>query len=229
MKRSPHKRDKVAACLALLAGAAGGVGALVTLAQSSAAPLVFSWEGVLGACAIAIEAAAVEELLFRGLLLWALLSLGVRLRCRRPLAFAVIASAMIFGVLHLLPSAGATPVALSAAVVVQALLKVTEGVLFGTLMGTFAVLSRWFPHEFTRPTSWTDNPSIVLSLAVPVLVHFAFDVLYFAPAMAVGAPMPATYLTGNVPDMLALAVSDGLLAAALLCVLRKGDSPKGPH
>lgn len=219
----------MAVALALLAGAAGGVGALAALVQSSATSLAFSWAGALEACAVAAEAALVEELLFRGLLLWAFLSLGLWARFPRPIAFAVIASAILFGVLHLLPSAGGVPLALSATVAVQALLKVMEGVLFGTLMGVFAVRSRWFPRVFPRPTSWTDNPSIVLSLVVPLLVHFAFDVLYFTPAMAVGAPVPATYLTGNVLDILALAISDGLLAAALLCALCKGDSPKGSH
>lgn len=178
---------------------------------------------------MAAEAALAEELLFRGPLLWVFLSLGLWARCPRPLASAVIASAILFDVLHLLPNADGVPVALSAAVAVQALLKVMEGALFGILMGVFAVRSRWFPRVFPRPTSWADNPTIVLSLGVPLLVHFVFDVLYFAPVMAVGAPVPATYLTGNVLDMLALAISDGLLAAALLCALRKAGNPKEFH
>lgn len=220
MMRFRHNNEGAAISLVLVAGTASGVGAVVSSGSFPTTLADLSWEGAFKACALAVEAAVTEELLFRGVLLWVLVSLGLQAKRSRPISFAVAASALVFGLLHLLPSAAASPVGFTAVEGIQALLKVVEGVLFGALMGILAVQSRWFPRFFSRPTSWSDTPSIVLSLSVPVAVHVAFDILCFAPAMAAGSPFPTTYLTGALPDTVTLAVVDVLLAAALAGSLR---------
>ena len=125
--------------------------------------------------------------------------------------FAVAVSALLFGIAHLLPSPETPLPALSPAVAVQAMLKVVEGTAFGSLMGSLVVNSRWFAAR---------DGAILRSLGFPMLLHAAFDLLYFAPILGLGFPLPDTYLTGNVLDELGMAASTLLLILAVFVAAR---------
>ena len=102
------------------------------------------------------EAAVVEEVLFRGVLLWACLSWARRRneayprrapRAHRhrfaglravvdPVGFAVMASSLIFGLAHLFPEGSLmAPGADIGVAAIQGVLKVTQSTLFGVCHG----------------------------------------------------------------------------------------------
>lgn len=207
--------------LVLLAGVVGGLGQwwadggsqAVQLARSGAL-LVEAW-----------EAAVVEEVLFRGVLLWACLFWAARWDKRHlkhgantgcvaglrvvgdPTCFAIVASSLMFGLMHLLPNgsliASGADLAVAAA---QAILKVIQSTLFGAVMALLVVRS---PYG-SRPL-----PQRALSLVVPVIVHGLFDLLFWGPLMLTGGVLPSTYLTGNVADLVPLVITTVLLAWAV--------------
>ena len=83
------------------------------------------------------------------------------------------------------------------------MLKVVEGTAFGFLMGSLVVSSRWFTAR---------DGAVLRSLGFPILLHAAFDLLYF--------PLPDTYLTGNALDELGMAASTLLLILAVFVAAR---------
>ena len=106
------------------------------------------------------EAAVVEEVLFRGVLLWACLSWARRRneayprrapRAHRhrfaglravvdPVGFAVMASSLIFGLAHLFPEGSLmAPGADIGVAAIQGFLKVTQSTLFGAVMALLVV------------------------------------------------------------------------------------------
>ena len=229
MKCLRHNGRPAIVVLVLLAGACGGLASAAAQVQlelaagcNGAALPSFS----LAALVVSLEAAVGEELLFRGPLLWGLAAMIPWLaRKNMPLAralvrrwgphgaavFAVAVSALLFGIAHLLPSPETPLPALSPAVAVQAILKVVEGTAFGSLMGSLVVNSRWFAAR---------DGAILRSLGFPMLLHAAFDLLYFAPTLGLGLPLPDTYLTGNVLDELGMAASTLLLILAVFVAAR---------
>ena len=139
------------------------------------------------------EAAAVEEVLFRGVLLWACLSWARRrneayprraLRAHRfaglravvdPVGFAVMTSSLIFGLAHLFPE--------------------------GSLMAPGADIGVAAQRA--------------LSLVAPVIAHGLFDLLFWGPLLLTGGVLPSTYLTGNAADLVPLVITTVLLAWAV--------------
>ena len=135
--------------LVLLAGVVGGLGQWWADGGSQAVQLTRC--GAL--LAEAWEAAAVEEVLFRGVLLWACLSWARRrneayprraLRAHRlaglravvdPVGFAVMTSSLIFGLAHLFPEGSLmAPGADIGVAAIQGVFKVTQATLFGAVM-----------------------------------------------------------------------------------------------
>ncbi len=215
MTAAPHcnRIAAVPVVLVLLAGLVGGVGTMVSAGVLWSASL----EGVGNAMAVAVETSVVEEVLFRGVVLWGLIAWWGR-GCTKQAAtkHAVIASAVLFGVLHLAPdgplvseSAWAAAEATGAPWLIlagQAVLKVVQATLFGVIMARFVVRSPWF-----QEAGWQR----ARSLLVPLVIHFAFDMLYLGIPLCAGLSLPDSYLTGSVGDMATLALTAFLLALAL--------------
>lgn len=230
MTAAPHcnRIAAVPVVLVLLAGLVGGVGTMVSAGVLWSASL----EGVGNAMAVAVETSVVEEVLFRGVVLWGLIAWWGR-GCTKQAAtkhavtkyavtkhaatkHAVIASAVLFGVLHLAPdgplvSEGARAAAEATGapwliLAGQAVLKVVQATLFGVIMARFVVRSPWF-----QAAGWQR----ARSLLAPLVIHFAFDMLYLGIPLCAGLSLPDSYLTGSGADMTTVALTALLLALAL--------------
>lgn len=209
--------------LVLLAGVVGGLGQWWADGGSQAVQLA-RWGALL---AEAWEAAVVEEVLFRGVLLWACLSWARRRneayprrapRAHRrrfaglravvdPVGFAVMASSLIFGLAHLFPEGSLmAPGADIGVAAIQGFLKVTQSTLFGAVMALLVVRSPYGSRPF---------PQRALSLMAPVIVHGLFDLLFWGPLLLTGGVLPSTYLTGNPADLVPLVITTVLLAWAV--------------
>lgn len=207
--------------LVLLAGVVGGLGQWWADGGSQAVQLVRC--GAL--LAEAWEAAVVEEVLFRGVLLWACLSWARRRnetyprrapRAHRfaglravvdPVGFAVMTSSLIFGLAHLFPEGSLmAPGADIGVAAIQGVLKVAQATLFGAVMALLVVRS---PYG-SRPL-----PQRALSLVAPVIVHGLFNLLFWGPLLLTGGVLPSTYLTGNAADLVPLVITTVLLAWAV--------------
>ena len=209
--------------LVLLAGVVGGLGQWWADGGSQAVQLARC--GAL--LAEAWEAAVVEEVLFRGVLLWACLSWARRRneayprrapRAHRhrfaglravvdPVGFAVRASSLIFGLAHLFPEGSLmAPGADIGVAAIQGVLKVTQSTLFGAVMALLVVRSPYGSRPF---------PQRALSLMAPVIVHGLFDLLFWGPLLLTGGVLPSTYLTGNPADLVPLVITTVLLAWAV--------------
>lgn len=209
--------------LVLLAGVVGGLGQWWADGGSQAVQLA-RWGALL---AEAWEAAVVEEVLFRGALLWACLSWARRRneayprrapRVHRhrfaglravvdPVGFAVMASSLIFGLAHLFPEGSLiAPGADIGVAAIQGFLKVTQSTLFGAVMALLVVRSPYGSRPF---------PQRALSLMAPVIVHGLFDLLFWGPLLLTGGVLPSTYLTGIPADLVPLVITTVLLAWAV--------------
>lgn len=209
--------------LVLLAGVVGGLGQWWADGGSQAVQLARC--GAL--LAEAWEAAVVEEVLFRGVLLWACLSWARRRneayprrapRAHRhrfaglravvdPVGFAVMASSLVFGLAHLFPEGSLmTPGADISVAAIQGVLKVTQSTLFGVVMALLVVRSPYGSRPF---------PQRALSLMAPVIVHGLFDLLFWGPLLLTGGALPSTYLTGNPADLVPLVITTVLLTWAV--------------
>lgn len=209
--------------LVLLAGVVGGLGQWWADGGSQAVQLARC--GAL--LAEAWEAAVVEEVLFRGVLLWACLSWARRRneayprrapRAHRhrfaglravvdPVGFAVMASSLIFGLAHLFPEGSLmAPGADIGVAAIQGVLKVTQSTLFGAVMALLVVRSPYGSRSF---------PQRALPLMAPVIVHGLFDLLFWGPLLLTGGVLPSTYLTGNPADLVPLVITTVLLAWAV--------------
>ena len=209
--------------LVLLAGVVGGLDQWWADGGSQAVQLARC--GAL--LAEAWEAAVVEEVLFRGVLLWACLSWARRRneayprrapRAHRhrfaglravvdPVGFAVMASSLIFGLAHLFPEGSLmAPGADIGVAAIQGVLKVTQSTLFGAVMALLVVRSPYGSRPF---------PQRALSLMAPVIVHGLFDLLFWGPLLLTGGVLPSTYLTGNPADLVPLVITTVLLAWAV--------------
>ena len=209
--------------LVLLAGVVGGLGQWWADGGSQAVQLARC--GAL--LAEAWEAAVVEEVLFRGVLLWACLSWARRRneayprrapRAHRhrfaglravvdPVGFAVMTSSLIFGLAHLFPEGSLmAPGADIGVAAIQGFLKVTQSTLFGAVMAQLVVRSPYGSRSF---------PQRALPLMAPVIVHGLFDLLFWGPLLLTGGVLPSTYLTGNPADLVPLVITTVLLAWAV--------------
>lgn len=150
--------------------------------------------------------ALVEELVFRGVLLQALLRVLPRPR-------ALLASALLFALPHALPiglgSAEATPDV--AAVALSLGLKLAQAFAFGIIMASVAA-----PRGHVRASG----------LAIAVVLHSLYDAVYFAPTVLATGAFPATYITTQPGELAALAASTLLLAPAAVKALH--SNPPSP-
>lgn len=223
--------------LLLLAGLVGGVGTVLgtppegvtgvfgavgrsdgVAGAAAAARGLFSavsFPRVLEAIWLSLETGVVEEVLFRGVVLWGLVAWWGRKGERR----AVVASALLFGVLHLAPDGPLVPAsswesaiglagegAATFVLAAQGTLKVVQAALFGLLMGRLTIGSPWFVA-----TGWTR----ARCLLTPIALHVVFDFLYCGIPLLSGIMLPGTYLTGSPGDLVVLLVTIPLLVGAL--------------
>ncbi|MEC4175593.1 CPBP family glutamic-type intramembrane protease [Adlercreutzia sp. R7] len=200
-----HRLPLTAICLLLSAAAgaaltalgSGAVGPAVPgAAGADAAPLTPALIGhrlalLAGTAALT---ALVEELVFRGVLLRALLR-------ALPHTRALLASALLFALPHALPiglsSAEAAPDMAAAALSLG--LKFAQALAFGLVMASVAA-----PRDHVRASG----------LAIAVALHGLYDAVCFAPAVLATGTFPATYITAQPNELAALAASILLLAPA---------------
>lgn len=203
--------------LVLLAAVVGGMGQ--GWAEGGSTVWDFSRLGEL--IAAALEAGFVEEILFRGVLLWSCLSWARSFSqreasCalfRNPARFAMVASSLVFGLFHLLPDG---PLLQSGANIgiaaVQALLKVAQSTLFGLVMAMLVLRS---------PFDRLPQPCRSFALAMPIAFHSLFDLLYWGPLLLSGGTLPSTYLTGDAAELIPLVAVTALLGLAALLAGRR--------
>lgn len=183
----------VAIGLLIAAACVGGIASVARFGpqpQDPPDPLVAR---VALAAALCLLTGVFEELLFRGIAFSAFESAFRSWRSvRNPVRAAALVQAMLFAFMH---------VSLQEALLLggpivgaQALLKMLQAFLFGMIMAGL----------FTRTRS----------LLGPIAVHAAFDCLYLGPATAISGVASASYLSGSLPDLVALAASTALIAGA---------------
>lgn len=177
----------------------------------SAAPHLFSASAsallALYAAATCAFTALFEEMLFRGIVIPCVVAKT------NQAAFAIRASALLFAAAHLelsFPPAAPAPDAFlhasSWVLAGQFVLKPVQAALFGFCMGSLYCSTR--------------------SLRLPIVVHFLFDLLYFAPSLLSTGAFPSTYTSGNLFDLVLLLVSVLFLGAAAL-LLREAKQGEG--
>lgn len=158
---------------------------------------------------------------------------------------AVVGSAMVFAVLHIVPAAGepwSWEMALEAevasesrgvvGVAVAAGLKVMQALLFGIAMAglRLASLSRTRCSGASASGAMEGVANLVRldGLAVPVGVHFGFDLLYFAPVVLATGAFPLTYISTTPAEWAPAVASTVVLlwpAAWALGIARRGVLP----
>ena len=179
-----------AAALSLADGAAHGT------ASTAAGPALGDagrWLNLLGTCLLT---ALVEELVFRGLLLRAVL------RVCTPRA-TILITAGIFAAFHGLPIGieGSPDLML---VVASLLLKCLEAFAFGIVLAAILFRGGTLPGV--------------------IALHAAFDIVYFAAPVLATGDFPATYVVTTPEGFAALAVATLLLAIAALRAMRFPES-----
>lgn len=110
---------------------------------------------------------------------------------------AVLVSAVLFALLHV----GAPDVSAGQLVLTQTALKFAQALLFGVILGTLYVRTRWlWPCAF---------------------IHAGFDALYLAPNVLLTGTMPETYASGLMGDTVLLAVSVLMLSGIVLKIRKE--------
>lgn len=179
-----------AAVLSLADGAAHGT------ASTAAGPALGDagrWLNLLGTCLLT---ALVEELVFRGLLLRAVL------RVCTPRA-TILITAGVFAAFHGLPIGieGTPDLTL---VVASLLLKCLEAFAFGIVLAAILFRGGTLPGV--------------------IALHAAFDIVYFADPVLATGDFPATYVVTDPAGFAALAAATLLLAIAALWAMRFPES-----
>lgn len=144
-----------------------------------------------------------EEFLFRGIVFKGFALGFARAKEGRPVFRAALASAAIFGILHVSGSFSGEFGAVEAPQIIevaQMVAKTVQAIVFGFVM---ACLYRAF-----------------MSLRTPIALHAIFNFLAgFPPYLAYGC-LASTYVTGNDFDLVAMLSSTALLAAAAVIAYR---------
>ena len=170
---------------------------------------------------------------------------------------AVVGSAMVFAVLHIVPAAGepwpwemaleaevasetggamgveaAPGVGGAVGVAVAAGLKVMQALLFGIAMAGLRLVSlsrtRCSGASASGAMEGVANLVRLDGLAVPVGVHFGFDLLYFAPVVLATGAFPLTYISTTPAEWAPAVASTVVLlwpAAWALGIARRGVLP----
>ncbi len=187
----------LAACVIFSVGLAqtgSGVFALMGEGSLSGEDLISRIAGLAWG---SLEAGVVEEVLFRGIILGVVLIAVRRLNERCAIGAAIAVSTFAFAAAHVITSLPdfASPLDAPTSIWMSAgfalLLKSIQAGLFGFVMAVLTIVNR--------------------SLGMPVLIHTAFDLIYFAPGYLATGAFPATYATGDVWSLAALTASSLLL------------------
>ena len=186
-----HYRVVVVVCVmaAAVAAAVLSLGDLPAATAGGSAP----WLTLAGTCLLT---ALVEELIFRGVLLRAVV------RFRTPRA-TILITAGIFAAFHGLPIGieGSPGVAL---VVGSLLLKCLEAFAFGIALATILFCGG--------------------TLAGVIALHAAFDIVYFAGAVLATGDFPTTYVVTTPEGFIALAAATLILAIPAALAFRIPES-----
>lgn len=170
---------------------------------------------------------------------------GLRCAAGTVALVAVVGSAMVFAVLHIVPAAGepwpwemaleaevAAETGGAVGVAVAAGLKVMQALLFGIAMAglRLASLSRTRCSGASASGAMEGVANLVRldGLAVPVGVHFGFDLLYFAPVVLATGAFPLTYISTTPAEWAPAVASTVVLlwpAAWALGIARRGVLP----
>lgn len=193
-----RRRWRVGAAVCVMAAA---VAAAVLSLADGAAPAAAGpalgdagrWLNLLGTCLLT---ALVEELVFRGLLLRAVV------RVCTPRA-TILITAGIFAAFHGLPIGieGTPDLAL---VVASLLLKCLEALAFGIVLAAILFCGGTLPGV--------------------IALHTAFDIVYFADPVLATGDFPATYVVTDPAGFAALAAAALLLAIPALRAMRFPES-----
>ena len=152
---------------------------------------------------------------------------------------------MAFAALHIVPAAGepwpwemaleaevASETGGAVGVAVAAGLKVMQALLFGIAMAglRLASLSRMRCSGASASGAMEGVANLVRldGLAVPVGVHFGFDLLYFAPVVLTTGAFPLTYISTTPAEWASAVASTVVLlwpAAWALGIARRGVLP----
>lgn len=201
----------VAACVpALLVAFAGVLPESFSLAGFPAAFRDDLLERTLLIVGDSAVTAVVEELVFRGLLLygsvWAFRAIDRSAPSASVVFRAVVLQAVAFALAHVLgldiPLEGSSLVT-----ALQLLAKLAQTFLFAVCMAYLLLKTA--------------------NLLFPILAHFAFDSVYFAPIVLMSGSFPETYLTGSLFDLSIVLMSALLLGIPALRVLieaKRGES-----
>ena len=125
---------------------------------------------------------------------------------------AAVFSAILFGAAHLMgnnPFAGSGAGAI-ALLLVEAIGKAVQAGMFGYVMAALMLRTQ--------------------SVFGPMMVHFLFDVLYFAPVVMATGMLPATYATGSFANWAILALTVATLVPAVRAAsswLKDADRGRG--
>lgn len=194
-----HQATRASAAFALLAALSFCVIDAISLGGSNLdAPSFLNGDVMFqrGGLLVGVSAltALVEELVFRGIVLSFLLRHMSKAR-------ALWLSALAFALVHGLPIgiSTSTLIALLPFVFVSLALKVMQALLFGVLMGRIILEGG--------------------SLLSAIVIHGAFDILYFAPSVLIMGDFPATYAQLSPAELLGTCLSIIILAVPIVTLL----------
>ena len=143
--------------------------------------------------------AAFEETLFRGVLYQRFLLLDAQSESDFALR-ALIAQAVVFAVLHIVGFPAASGLDFGAQVVML-VLRVVAAFLFALLMARLVRISG--------------------SLALPIAVHFLYDLMLFAPVFLQGGFVRTNPLAGGIPDLVSVVIQVVVLAVVVVACARR--------
>ncbi|WP_165249501.1 CPBP family intramembrane glutamic endopeptidase [Adlercreutzia sp. ZJ141] len=183
----------VAVGLMIAAACIGGIASIVFPNPQVHAPTDPLAVRIALAAALCLLTGVFEELLFRGIAFTAFESAFRSWRSvRNPARAAAIVQAALFALLHVsLQDALLLESPIAGA---QALLKILQAFLFGMIMAGLFARTR--------------------SLLPCVVAHAAFDCLYLGPAFSASGMVSVSYMSGSLPDLIALTASTALIACA---------------
>lgn len=211
----------------------------------SASAFVFAFSSPVDVLANAVlliresaVAAILEELIFRGVLLYALIWAFRTLRKDLPiemvLYLAVLAHAFVFGLAHVLSSIE-LPSGLSFAHLFGSTESPSASSFDLALSFEVGVAICQAAAKFAQAFSFSVCMAYLLletsHLLFPIAVHFLFDLVYFAVPVLMFGTFPRTYLTGSPVDLVIVLMSVAVLAVPAVRVLiavKRGTSFRLP-
>lgn len=140
-----------------------------------------------------------EETLFRGIMFNGFALGFARANTLKPQVVAAVLSSVVFGVLHV-PGLSMLPAQLDVVSIMQMIAKPVQASLFGGIMVALYVRTS--------------------ALALPVALHFLYDVVTGFPLVLFGSGQITTYVTGSPYDLAAMLCTIAVFATALVLAVR---------